>query len=192
MSNRNSPAPTDPHGAHVPPSPWVTRFAALVPKDGKVLDLAAGGGRHGRFFLNSGYPVVFLDKNTEKLNDLSEHPGAHVLAYDLEDGSPWPFAPQEFDAIAVANYLHRPLFDHFGPARKPGGLLLYETFVVGNEAFGKPSNPNFLLEKDELLGFGVRGFTLIAFEQGKERGPDGPRMGQRLAARKSDEMGELP
>ena len=45
----------------------------------------------------------------------------------------------------MTNYLHRPLFPLLFDALLPGGILLYETFMEGNERFGKPSRPEFLL-----------------------------------------------
>ena len=86
-------------------------------------------------------------------------------ALDLETGS-WPLAGERFDAIVVANYLYRPLFPHLLAALADDGLLLYETFARGNEAFGRPSNPEFLLAPGELLAVAARGLTVVAFEQG--------------------------
>ena len=105
---------------------------------------------------------------------------------DLEDGSPWPLGDERFQGIVVVNYLHRPLFAAIAQALAPGGLLIYETFMAGNERFGKPSNPAFLLRPGELWqAFG--GLQVIAFEQGKAREPK-PAMRQRLCARQTDKI----
>ena len=88
-----------------------------------------------------------------------------MRALDLETGS-WPLAGERFDAIVVANYLYRPLFPHLLAALAEDGVLLYETFARGNEAFGRPSNPEFLLAPGELLTVAARGLTVVAFEQG--------------------------
>jgi hypothetical protein len=70
-----------------------------------------------------------------------------------------------FAAIVVTNYLHRPLFPRLAESLDEGGVLIYETFMVGNERYGRPSNPNFLLRPGELLeAFGT--LTVAAFEQG--------------------------
>ena len=90
------------------PSNWVSRFAPLIRKGGPILDVAAGGGRHGRFFLERGHPVTLLDQETEALQDLSSHPHASIVQKNLEDGSDWPLKDQ-FAAVLVVNYLHRPL-----------------------------------------------------------------------------------
>jgi SAM-dependent methyltransferase len=140
------------------PSAWVVRWAPLVAR-GPVLDVASGAGRHARFFQQRGLAVVAIDREQQSI------PGVRFVKADLEDGSPWPFAGQRFGAIIVANYLHRALFPVLGSSLGDGGVLIYETFMVGNERYGKPSNPRFLLRPGELLeAFG--GLTVVAFEQG--------------------------
>ena len=107
--------------------------------------------------------------------------GVTVREADLE-GAPWPFAGTTFDAIVVANYLHRPLFAPLLDALAADGVLLYETFALGNEAFGRPSNPDFLLAPHELLEVARGRSQVVAFEQG--RVDDGGRTAvvQRIAA----------
>ena len=89
---------------------------------------------------------------------------------DLEGGNPWPFAGQRFAAIVVTNYLHRPLFPHLAAALDEDGVLIYETFMIGNEKFGRPSNPEFLLRPGELLE-AFRGLAVAGFEQGRVETP---------------------
>jgi SAM-dependent methyltransferase len=111
-----------------------------------VLDLACGSGRHGRLFSDRGHPVVFLDQDVDSLADLEAKPGVEIICADLENDSPWPLADRRFAAVVVTNYLHRPLFPDILAAVAPGGWLLYETFAAGNEKYGRPSNPDFLLD----------------------------------------------
>ena len=99
---------------------------------------------------------------------------------DLENGNPWPFAGQRFAAIVVTNYLHRPLFPHLAAALEEGGVLIYETFMIGNEKFGRPSNPEFLLRPGELLEAFAE-LDVAGFEQGRVERPK-PAMIQRLCA----------
>ena len=157
-------------------SDWVRRWAGLVTA-GPVLDVASGGGRHALFFAERGLEAIAVDREPQMI------PGVQFVQADLE-GGPWPFAGKRFAAIIVTNYLHRPLFTVLEEALAAGGVLLYETFMVGNEKFGRPSNPAFLLKPGELLqAFGR--LTPIAFEQGMVERPK-PAMIQRLCARRGD------
>jgi SAM-dependent methyltransferase len=165
--------------AETSPSPWIIRFAALVPAGGTVLDVAAGSGRHSKLFSLLGHPVVAVDRDTAGLSGLGD--GAEVIAADLETGAPWPLAARRFAGVVVTNYLHRPLFGALVGAVAPGGALLYETFAVGNERFGKPSNPVFLLRSGELLE-AVRGqLRVVAYEDIEIETPKRA-MVQRIAA----------
>jgi SAM-dependent methyltransferase len=158
-------------------SRWVLRWIELVDR-GPVLDVAAGSGRHSILFAERGLEVIAVDR--EPLNV----PGVRFVHADLEEGGPWPFAGQRFAAIVVTNYLHRPLFPHLAASLAEGGVLIYETFMVGNERFGRPSNPAFLLQPGELLS-AFASLTPIAFEQGYVETPKAA-MIQRLCARRGD------
>jgi SAM-dependent methyltransferase len=162
-------------------SPWVRRFAGLAPA-GQVLDLACGGGRHARLFAALGHPVLALDRDPQALA-AAAGPGIDTMLHDLEaQGARWPFDAGRFAAIVVTNYLHRPLLAQLAASLAPDGVLIYETFAVGNEAFGKPSNPDFLLLPGELLGLAHgAGLRVIAYEDGVVSQPK-PAMVQRLCA----------
>jgi SAM-dependent methyltransferase len=170
------------HRSHhgLAPSAWIERFAHLVPAGARLLDVAAGSGRHARFFAERGVHVVAVDRDADALTALGHLPGVEARVADLE-GAAWPFADERFDAIVVVNYLHRALFQQLFAALAPDGALLYETFASGNEALGRPSNPAFLLRESELLERARERLTIVAFEQGRidqER----PAVVQRLAA----------
>ena len=142
-----------------------------MPAGGNVLDLAAGGGRHASYFNDLGFKVTALDRDVSALGALAAQ-DVEVIAADLEDGSPWPLDGRQFDGIAVTNYLHRPLFPHLAAALAPGGVLIYETFGLGNARFGKPSNPDFLLRPGELLEFAAaHGLQVLAYECGEVTEP---------------------
>lgn len=168
------------HRHDVEPSAWITRFAHLVPRGARVLDVAAGRGRHARLFAARGAHVVAVDRDADALAALRGVANVDVLVADVEAG-PWPFAGATFDAIVVTNYLHRPLFTPLIDALAADGVLLYETFAVGNEAFGRPTNPDFLLRDNELLDVARGRLTIVAFEQGRIDG-ERPAIVQRLAA----------
>lgn len=163
------------------PSGWVVRWAHLIAPGGRVLDLACGQGRHARFLASRGHAVVACDRDPAALAALAGVQGVETVCADLEDGSPWPFTGAGFDAIVVANYLHRPLFPAIAGALADGGVLIYETFALGNERYGKPSNPGFLLQRDELLAVFGRTLVVAGFEQGRIHRPK-TAMVQRLCA----------
>jgi SAM-dependent methyltransferase len=150
----------DPH-ADLEPSAWIAKWIPMARPGGAVLDLACGSGRHARWLARLGFEVCAVDRDPGAFPDPPE--GVELLAADLE-GAPWPCPGRRFDAIVVTNYLHRPLLPTLAASLEPGGLLLYETFARGNERFGKPSNPAFLLAPGELLE-AVRGrLRVVAFE----------------------------
>ncbi len=125
-----------------------------------MLDVACGEGRHAIFFAERGFEVWAVDRTDPGLPS-----SIHFTKADLENASPWPFAEKKFAAIVVTNYLYRPLFAPLAESLDEGGVLMYETFMRGNERHGKPSNPEFLLAPGELLqSFGS--LTVAAFEQG--------------------------
>lgn len=176
------------HGAEGP-SGWILRFAPLVPPGARVLDVACGGGRHARLFVQRGCRVVAIDREPRLDAALRAHSAVDVRVADLEQGD-WPLAGERFDAVVVTNYLHRPLFAHLLAALAPGGVLLYETFAAGNARFGKPGNPAFLLASRELLdAFGAE-LHVTAFEDGYVDVPR-PAMVQRIAAVRPDAAGLL-
>lgn len=146
------------------PSAWVVRWADRIPAGGRVLDLACGNGRHARYFAGRGHPVEAVDRDPAKLERLAGVSGVTIRCADLENG-PWSYEGQQFAGIVVVNYLHRPLFPRLLAALAPQGALVYETFAAGNERYGRPSNPAFLLRAGELLEV-VRGrLQVIAFEE---------------------------
>src|SRR5262245_8126528 len=138
----------DPHEL-VTPSPWVVRWAALIRAGGAALDVACGHGRHTRHLAALGIRVTAVDRDAAALAALSGLGGVRTVQADLE-GAPWPFEAGAFDGVVVTNYLHRPLFVALAASLAPGGVLIYETFMAGNERYGKPSNPEFLLRPFEL------------------------------------------
>ena len=167
------------------PSRWITRFAPLVRPGAAVLDLACGGGRHARLFLARGHPVTAIDLDVSGLEDLQEPPELELVQADLEDGSPWPLPGRRFGAVVVTNYLWRALFPPILASIDEGGVLLYETFARGNEAYGHPRNPDFLLEPGELIEV-VRGrLHIVAYEHGYIERPR-PSIRQRLCAVRTD------
>ncbi len=171
------------------PSPWVQRFAAIIPEAGRVLDLACGNGRHARMLASMGHRVEAVDRDADVLASLAGIDGIMTRQADLEAGS-WPYFTEVFDAVVVSNFLWRPLLPNIVKVLEQGGVLIYETFMVGNEQFGRPSNPAFLLRSGELLDLVRHRMHVLAFEQGEVTYPR-PAMMQRLCAIRA-RSGRLP
>ncbi len=161
----------DRHHDLEPASPWVRRFAELVAPGGAVLDVACGTGRHARLFLERGNPVVCVDRYNAGIVDLLDRADFEFVDADLEAGNPWPLGEREFAAVVVINYLHRPLFPSLIDALAPGGALIYETFAQGNERFGRPSNPDYLLRPGELLAAVEGRLQVVDYEHGEVSTP---------------------
>lgn len=167
------------HGQEAP-SAWVQRWSHLVPARGAVLDLACGHGRHMKWFASHGHPVTGVDRSPEAIAAVAAW-GEAIVA-DVENG-PWPLTQagqvRQFDAVVVTNYLWRALFPLIIQSLAPAGVLIYETFALGNETVGKPSRPDFLLQHGELArAFGA--LHIVAYEDGFMAQPE--RFIQRIAA----------
>lgn len=199
MQNANDPDLRSRHLGITEPSPWVRRFAPLITpgddnegdnggdKGGAVLDLAAGGGRHGRYLLGLGFSVVLVDRDIAPLADLAGEPRAEIIEADLETGTSvfalgGPLAGRTFTGIVVVNYLHRALMEDIVAALAPGGVLIYETFASGNERFQRPRNPDHLLRCGELLDLLGGRLQIVAYEHGLDETAEIPGVKQRICA----------
>jgi SAM-dependent methyltransferase len=172
------------HGSQTP-SPWVTRWAHLVPAGGTVLDVASGLGRHALYFSQLNHPVTLIDKAQAAIKNIANKlpHSARCISADIEN-TPWPLLdaagrPQQFAAVVVTNYLWRALLPTLTASVAPGGVLIYETFAAGNETVGKPSRPDFLLQPGELLS-ACAGLRIVAYEDGFVSQPE--RFVQRIVA----------
>lgn len=171
-------------------SPWVKRFTPLIPKGGVVLDLACGSGRHSEWLANAGHQVLAVDQDISAVQSLNNDliTPKHC---DLEQAE-WPLNSCKFSAIVVTNYLYRPHLDWLPKMLQEGGVLIYETFAQGNGEFGKPSNPNFLLNPGELLAFAAaHDLKVVAYEDIYVDEPK-PAMVQRLCAVKGELKQRIP
>jgi SAM-dependent methyltransferase len=162
------------------PSAWVCRWADRIAPGGRVLDVACGRGRHALWLAARGHPVEAVDRDPALLAELAATPGIVTRCADLESGA-WPYVGQAFAAIVVVNYLHRPLFPHLLAALAPRGVLIYETFAAGNERYGRPANPDFLLRPGELLDVARSALRVLAYEDLFVADPK-PAMIQRICA----------
>lgn len=166
-------------GAAAPPSPWVLRWLGLLPAGASVLDFAAGAGRHALAAQRLGLRATAVDRDAAALATIGA--GVAVRAADLESGE-WPLGDERYDAVVVANYLFRPRFALLAALVAPGGLLVCETFAQGNERYGRPSNPAFLLAPGELYERSRRaGLLVLGYEHGLVERPK-PAVVQRVCA----------
>jgi len=166
---------------HPAPSPWLQRWAHLLPAGATVLDVACGSGRHLRWLAAQGHRPTGIDRDATALEvsaDLVADDRAELITADIENG-PWPCPSRSFQAVLVTNYLWRPLWPQLLDSLAPGGLLVYETFADGNQTVGKPSRPDFLLQPGELLTR-CAGLRIVAFEDGFIEAP--ARFVQRIVA----------
>lgn len=170
------------HPGLPPPSDWVRRWSSMLAPHSTVLDIACGKGRHMKWFSEQGHKVTGIDISPVATQVAAAF-GRTILA-DIENNA-WPMMDglvvQQFDAVLVTNYLWRPLFRRIADSLAPAGLLIYETFTQGNERYGKPSRPEFLLSNGELL-VAFKDLRIVAFEEGFLDDP--PRCVQRIAALK--------
>lgn len=171
------------HDVQLNASPWVRRFASQIPSGGLVLDLACGGGRHASLLADMGFAVLAVDQDIEFIEKL-QNPRITPRALNLELEE-WPLQHIEFNGIVVTNYLYRPHLAQLPTMLAKRGVLIYETFAQGNAQFGRPSNPNFLLNPGELLALASHfGLKVIAYEDIYVDEPK-PAMVQRLCALKA-------
>ena len=148
------------------PEDWVKKHVNLISHGKQVVDLACGRGRHARFLLSAGYSVLALDKDVSGIDDISALPNLEIVEADLEIKGALPLQGRKFSGIVVVNYLYRPLFSSLIDNLASDGVLIYQTFMLGNEMFGKPSNPAFLLKENELNDVFSEKLAVVDFEQG--------------------------
>lgn len=178
-----------PPTADINPSEWVVRFSHLIKPKGKVLDVAAGYGRHTKFFLDRGHPVVSVDIDISSLVGLGSISNHSIVEADL-DAYNWPFSESSFDAIIITNYLNRNIFSAIVKSLSNSGIILMETFADGNQEFGRPRNRDFLLAPGELIRVFSPSLQIISYEHGRELVPR-KCVRQRICARKGKCLADL-
>jgi SAM-dependent methyltransferase len=161
-------------------SAWILKFAARLAPGARVLDLACGSGRHSKALALLGCEVDALDRDPSCATGLAGVAGVHFACVDLE-AEHWPVQAGIYDAVVVCRYLYRPRLAALAGALRQGGLLLYETFAVGQERFGRPTSPDYLLQSFELARTFAPLLHVLAFEDGVLPGPAPARV-QRLCA----------
>jgi SAM-dependent methyltransferase len=149
------------------PSSFLVENIDLLPK-GRALDVATGRGRNAVYLAGRGFQVDGIDISREALDAARVSAGdsgvsvtLHLM--DLENDVTLP--EEAFDIIICFNYLHRPLIPQLKRVLRPGGMLVYETYIVDQARFGKPKNPKHLLQHNELLEF-FHDFRCLRYREG--------------------------
>jgi len=164
------------------PAPFLVEQLHRLPK-GRVLDVAAGGGRHSLFLSANGWHVDAIDRDEAALSQVSTTAATNGLStittrtIDLERPAPFDpgFGHEIYDAVIVFFYLHRPLFPFLIDALKPGGVLIYETFTIDNYTHHKhPRRWEFCLSHNELLRM-TSILQTLHYDEGAHDGVEGPR-----------------
>ncbi len=162
------------------PSRWVMEILNDFHHYSTLIDVACGKGRHVKKLMRR-FKVTAVDYDVEALKEFKKLKNVEVINQDLEDESDWVFLNRKFDIVLITNYLFRKKTKDLFKLVNDNGLIVYETFGVGNEKFGKPKNPNYLLKEKELLNFMPKSFRVLNYFHGQVKFPK-PSIIQRLAA----------
>lgn len=165
------------------PSGFVTRHAALL--RGRVLDVAAGAGRNAIFLAGLGARVEAIDiswSGLSRARQSAREAGTELFTIQADLGQ-YPLPAGRYDAVINVRYLQRSLFPSLIAALAPGGFLLFETFLMDQQAIGHPRNPDFLLRRGELKE-AFAALTLLEYSEGRFEEPNGPVYLARLLARR--------
>ncbi len=157
---------TSDHAGHRA-SRFLVENVGLLPK-GRVLDLAMGSGRNAVYLARRGFQVEGIDISKEALGralDLSRRAGVNVGArlVDLEKGR--VIEEETYDVIICFNYLQRSLIPEIKNGLRAGGMVVYETFIIDQRRFGRPTNLDYLLKHNELLDM-FRDFRCLRYREG--------------------------
>lgn len=155
------------------PSPFLVDQIVRVPQGGTALDVAAGRGRNSVFLARHGFSVDAMDISPTavgEVNRLATELGLPLngIQTDLDAVN---LPASRYELVIVINYLNRSLIPKLKTALKPGGYVIYETFLVDQKEIGHPTNPLYLLEHNELLDL-FREFRTLFYREGMfvERG----------------------
>jgi SAM-dependent methyltransferase len=152
------------------PARWLIENLDLIPPARTVLDVAAGRGRHALALAAAGWPVHAVDRDAEALAALRGaatglRGAVTTEVLDFETHPPPSLGVERYGAVLVFNYLHRPLLPAIVAAVAPAGVLIYETFTVGQAARGRPTSPAHLLRDGELAAL-VAPLTILRAREG--------------------------
>jgi tellurite methyltransferase len=150
------------------PSLYLIENMDLLPKKGRALDIAMGEGRNALYLAGSGYEVDGIDRSPEavrKALQLAREKGLTIKGSvgDLEKD--YHITEDHYDLIICFNYLQRSLAPQIIAGLKKGGFLVYETYLIDQQIFSHPRNPDFLLGHNELLDL-FRELRVLRYREG--------------------------
>jgi tellurite methyltransferase len=161
------------------PSDIVTRFYSLG-KPGRALDIAAGMGKNALFLAEKGFEVDAVDISDVAMDALADrHLRVHARCRDLDT---YDIPGGRYDLILNIRYLNRRLFPYIIEGLKPGGLLVFETFIEKPGENGVSMHRDFLLRENELL-HAFLALQVLHYEEKNVSGSKGPEQVASLVAR---------
>lgn len=128
---------------------------------GYALDIACGVGRNTHFLAQNSFVVDALDISDYALGEINADKNINKIETDLDSCN---LDRDKYNLILNINYLNRRLFPQIKESLKSGGILIFETFIIAHGDFSQPSNPEFLLRKNELLHAFI-GLDTIYYEE---------------------------
>lgn len=138
----------DPQAANV-----LQQNTHLLPIAGKALDVACGLGANALLLAQCGLQTCAWDISQTAIDKLRSRSLELNIALQLEtrDVTARPPDPISFDVIVVSRYLERTLIPVLIAALSDGGLIYYQTFIKDSTSDAGPRNPDYRLERNELL-----------------------------------------
>jgi tellurite methyltransferase len=163
---------TDIHENNYEPAQFLVQNVELLPK-GRVLDVAMGSGRNAIYLASLGFDVEGVDASPEAINtalELARKAGVTIKVQVADLESDYLIKKDNYEVIMCFNYLQRSLIPQIKSGLRKGGVIVYETFMVDQAQFGKPTNPDYLLKHNELLDM-FRDFRCLRYREGVVKGP---------------------
>ena len=158
---------TDIHEDSLEPAQFLVENIELLPK-GKALDVAMGTGQNAIYLARSGFEVTGVDISPEAVNNAlaaAQQAGANIRAQVADLEGDYCIEKDAYDVIICFNYLQRSLISQIKEGLRRRGMVVYETFLVDQAQFGKPKNPDYLLQHNELLSM-FRDFRCLRYREG--------------------------
>ncbi len=149
------------------PHQLVTRFRDLVPPASPVIDIAMGTGRDLFLFAEKGWFCCGLDRSWEGIKTALQAASERRLQLFpvLGDAHRLPFRKGSAGALLVFYFLVREMMADLSSLLRPGGILMYETFLQTQNNFDRPRNPDYLLRHGELIGY-FKSLDVLFYEEG--------------------------